>query len=121
MSGKRISETALSISVPSGMTAKRRKAGHFDPPGGPPTIVDLFEIPEIVERVLSYLEHPRDIERAAMANKLFGNTAGGLPRIYLSDLILQERFLGRFRDSKGTGSIQIWWTIFQFCGINAVT
>ncbi len=71
MSGKRFSETALSTSVPSRMTAKKRKEGHCDPLGGPPTITYWFEIPEVVEKVLSSLKAPLDIERAAMVNKCF--------------------------------------------------
>ncbi len=71
MSGKRTSKAALSTSASGGMKTKRRNEGHCDPLGRQPTTANWFDIPEIVEKVLSYLDKPSHLERAAMVNKTF--------------------------------------------------
>ncbi len=75
---KRMSETVLSTSVRSELSkTKRRKTSHNTDPGdGPATIAmkktrPWFEIPEIVEKILSYLDSPRDTARAELVNKTF--------------------------------------------------
>ncbi len=118
MSGKRISETALSTS-PSGMTAKGRRMGHDDPIGGTATIANWFDISEIVEKVLSYLENPYDIECAAMVSKTFQKCSW--QQLVTKDLEfcldLPRRILGPFVDfsvewepSHMTDYIPIMWS-----------
>ncbi len=73
---KRISETALSTSVLNELRkSKRRKTGLSDTGDGPSTIPvethPWFEIPEIVEKILSYLDNPPDIARAERVNNTF--------------------------------------------------
>ncbi len=105
---KRISETSISTSMPSDLSrTKRRKTGHTGPLDGPSAIPvetrPWFEIPEVVEKILSYLENPRDIARAELVNKTFQNRSWRVTKelhFYIGD----RRIHGPFLAFRGLGS-----------------
>ncbi len=74
MSGNQISETAHSTYDAPHSTIGSRKTGHPDPRDGPSTIAvtpPWFEVADIVEKILSYVDEPVDIARAEQVNRTF--------------------------------------------------
>ncbi len=60
-------ETALLTSVPIESTTERRTTGHTASHDGPPATRPWYEIPEIVENIVSYLVKDPELENISLA------------------------------------------------------